>query len=102
MYGYHLRHHSFFCAFQYIETPLFSSITRVPPCVFVFVFLPRANFVYFGMKLKSARGAPEKAIVDYALKVLGEESVYAMLLICFLSPKHDEEACILGIPYYFR
>lgn len=32
----------------------------------------RADFVYFGMKLNSAKGAREKEIVDYAFQVLGE------------------------------
>ena len=31
-----------------------------------------ANFVYFGMKLNSARGDREREIVDYAVQVLGE------------------------------
>lgn len=36
------------------------------------MFFGSANFVYFGMKLLSAKGGREKEIVDYALQVLGE------------------------------
>lgn len=58
----------YFARFARPYTPPYPTLAYPTP----WLYCRRANFVYFGMKLNSAKGDREKEIIDYALQVLGE------------------------------
>lgn len=93
--------HSLELPFSRVPSPLLSLLTNGNPfdggwlCDILIYF--RANFVYFGMKLNSAKGAREKEIVDYAFQVLGEPIRLMRSIIITIIYQWD--VCFWGVFY---